>query len=805
VTFWLILFSSHSSQVILFSMEVPGAFSAAASKATNFWRLARQTPFDIVSQGQVKDLDCQRSLDHMLNNGVKMKMVDLRYESMGFTTWFPVRLFEPLTYGDEPPCAVIYCPSESASGVSGQEVLSIVKHLVPLGVAVLALSMSGSNRAILDTSTIAYAVKTLRTLAPVNFERIALWGRSAGAVTMLRCAASDPTIAALICDGAYTDLLEVLDPPEWLFSLRDITFGTLIDSPIALEQKDSPPEVASRCFVPALFIHGTDDEVVPINQAETLRKAYAGEKQFLLAQGGTHDSHRALPTLARALLFLVRAFRKEGHDASTQELIRLASTAHLADPSSLAPPDVEIRSLFQSDDPATRREGLLLAALAACPCHRGVRFEKVDLSLQEAETSEFLTTRTAGTVVLPELSSEIVAAFAIDSHIGKGRCGAVVFAGISPHLLTLSSVHICQQIQSSEGPSAERETIAIDDSVDRRGCLGGLQTRVDDLVTKLASFVPSSSPLRIKFEASCVEGYGNSAQAAVLVRLTVDSMTVEAILPSRDCSADALYGDLNNRVSFWRTICGGRLATGRDQHELLLSSAGAHLHLQYDGTATLVDKQHLSNARPLPRSSSPGLPQASCESFAPTAPHTLIAVAPPTLPESQAVNIEVADPVSTESSGCTDEIDESASGYIDSKFEPALAASNSSTGLSLSRDGRGGSYGTMLTKSSLVTRHAGSCSLTFSDSSACDSTLQERSRGGTSVDVESKTSEQNDIEQHTSLNKNLDILCRNTVNVDDMMFSIEPDSAGCSYTWPQAQESDRMAHQTLTLPAPGYF
>ena len=107
---------------------------------------------------------------------------------------------------------------------------------------------------------------------------------------------------------------------------------------------------------------------------------------MLFAPGGTHDSRRPLAIVARALLFLVRAFRKEGNADLTAELAHLASAARLAEPDAPRPPapasDGEIRSFLQSRSPTQRRQGLLLAALASCPSHREANFVKVKLQVK---------------------------------------------------------------------------------------------------------------------------------------------------------------------------------------------------------------------------------------------------------------------------------------------------------------------------------------------------------------------------------------------------------------------------------------
>ena len=58
-----------------------------------------------------------------------------------------------------------------------------------------------------EQKDLAAVVRYLRDPAsPVRAERIALWGRSMGAVTALFYAHSDPSIASLVLDSAYADL-----------------------------------------------------------------------------------------------------------------------------------------------------------------------------------------------------------------------------------------------------------------------------------------------------------------------------------------------------------------------------------------------------------------------------------------------------------------------------------------------------------------------------------------------------------------------------------------------------------------------
>ena len=116
----------------------------------------------------------------------------------------------------------------------------------------------------------------LDTLSPLipDSPRFAVWGRSMGAATALRAAATDPRIKTLILEAPYDDLrtavANVLRRLRVPGSLAPLVLararwlaGVSLDRPRSLD-------LAPQIHVPTLIIHGTRDTLVPLPLAQNL-------------------------------------------------------------------------------------------------------------------------------------------------------------------------------------------------------------------------------------------------------------------------------------------------------------------------------------------------------------------------------------------------------------------------------------------------------------------------------------------------------------------------------------------------------
>ena len=122
----------------------------------------------------------------------------------------------------------------------------------------------------------------------------AAWGRSMGASTALRAAASDPRIAALVLEAPYHDLhpavaavlrrLRIPFPRSFarliLLRARSLA-GIPLDAP-------RPIDLAPEVHRPVLILHGSEDPIAPIADARTLAAAFPRPAEILEVPGAGH-------------------------------------------------------------------------------------------------------------------------------------------------------------------------------------------------------------------------------------------------------------------------------------------------------------------------------------------------------------------------------------------------------------------------------------------------------------------------------------------------------------------------------------
>jgi competence protein ComEC len=124
----------------------------------------------------------------------------------------------------------------------------------------------------------------------------AAWGRSMGASTALKAAATDPRIAALILEAPYRSL-----HPAVAAVLRRLriplsrVFATLIlrrARSLAGIPLDTPQpiELAPQVKVPVLILHGQEDLIAPILDAQSLAEAFPRPAEVLEVPGAGHSN-----------------------------------------------------------------------------------------------------------------------------------------------------------------------------------------------------------------------------------------------------------------------------------------------------------------------------------------------------------------------------------------------------------------------------------------------------------------------------------------------------------------------------------
>jgi pimeloyl-ACP methyl ester carboxylesterase len=233
--------------------------------------------------------------------------------------------FGPATLTKGTPCnVVIYCHGNAGCRLDATD---IVPLLLPHNICVVALDFIGSGLSSGEFVTLGWneqkdlaaVVAYLRDpeRAPFTVAKIALWGRSMGAVTSLMCLRADPSIAAAVLDSPYSDLpllcrqlvshVITVKLPGFAVStgLRIVRSSAKSRAGVDIMEL-TPIKFVGECHVPALFCHGENDDFVKPMHSRALHDAYGGEKSIHIV-AGDHNSPRPDDFQETALLFLCNA------------------------------------------------------------------------------------------------------------------------------------------------------------------------------------------------------------------------------------------------------------------------------------------------------------------------------------------------------------------------------------------------------------------------------------------------------------------------------------------------------------------
>jgi len=326
---------------------------------------------------------------------------------------------------------VIYLPGDYGIGVPADEAemeaFAVACHVVPMRAAFSWIEPRASKSCLLGytEADVRRTIDIFRTRK--GYGMIALWGRGLGADLAMRLAADvNLSIAALILEGSPAgDLMSAMDLPDWLTSpiygiqnlVQSVPSGPCSSSPPvapstlgprpALARAKSPAatsprrvsfgeekvasaapkepleplmQVAERCFMPAVFIHGDRDKVVQSEQIKKLRGAYAGGAQMFLLEDCDHHSILPPKILAQASLVLARSLMRDlDVDLNVKDVIaeieRMANKKSDIVPLSFT--DDEFDQILGEDQPPAKRiEGFFLATQAALSAFRATYMQQ---------------------------------------------------------------------------------------------------------------------------------------------------------------------------------------------------------------------------------------------------------------------------------------------------------------------------------------------------------------------------------------------------------------------------------------------
>eukprot|EP00262_Sarcandra_glabra_P007129 TRINITY_DN19716_c0_g1_i1.p1 TRINITY_DN19716_c0_g1~~TRINITY_DN19716_c0_g1_i1.p1 ORF type:complete len:582 (-),score=83.89 TRINITY_DN19716_c0_g1_i1:490-2235(-) len=201
------------------------------------------------------------------------------------------------------PC-VIYCHGNSGCRADASEAAII---LLPSYITVFTLDFSGSGLSEGEHVTLGWNEKD-DLKAVVNYLRadgnvscIGLWGRSMGAVTSLMYGVEDPSIAGMVLDSPFSNLVDLMMElvDTYKFRLPKFTVKFAIQYMRKAIQKKAKfdimelntIEVAKCCFVPVLLGHAIDDDFIRPHHSDRIYDSYVGDKNIIKFDGD-HNSPR---------------------------------------------------------------------------------------------------------------------------------------------------------------------------------------------------------------------------------------------------------------------------------------------------------------------------------------------------------------------------------------------------------------------------------------------------------------------------------------------------------------------------------
>ncbi|XP_019180811.1 PREDICTED: uncharacterized protein LOC109175893 isoform X2 [Ipomoea nil] len=201
------------------------------------------------------------------------------------------------------PC-VIYCHGNSGSRADASEAAII---LLPSNITVFALDFSGSGLSGGEHVTLGWNEKDdLKSVVEYlrrdgNISSIGLWGRSMGAVTSLLYGARDPSIAGIVLDSPFSNLVDLMMEvagtnkirlPKFTlkFAIQFMRRSVLKKAKFDIMELDTI-KVARCCFVPLLLGHAVDDDFIQPHHSDRIFDAYMGEKNIIKFEGD-HNSQR---------------------------------------------------------------------------------------------------------------------------------------------------------------------------------------------------------------------------------------------------------------------------------------------------------------------------------------------------------------------------------------------------------------------------------------------------------------------------------------------------------------------------------
>lgn len=187
----------------------------------------------------------------------------------------------PHSSSDAP--AVLYLHG-NAGNISSNRNISAIRALHRAGFAILAIDYRGYGRSTLalPNESAFYADSQVAwdrmlALAPRAKKRL-IYGHSLGGAVAIDLALTAAHLDALVVEGTYTSFTDVVQTTR---------YGWLPLS-LILTQKYASDEKIKNIRVPKLFIHGSSDEIIPVEMGKHLYAISLEPKSLLIVPDGRH-------------------------------------------------------------------------------------------------------------------------------------------------------------------------------------------------------------------------------------------------------------------------------------------------------------------------------------------------------------------------------------------------------------------------------------------------------------------------------------------------------------------------------------
>lgn len=205
----------------------------------------------------------------------------------------------------------------------------LLHYIVPYGLSLFAFDFSGSGMS--DGEYISLGVNEKHDvetvvdylIATCCVTSIVLWGHSMGAATALMYAGlckRRPEVKALVLDSPFASFdklaqsmvaempIPMAVPRKLILTVGVRAVRKVVRERADFDVVDIDPFSAQRKIdyeLPALFLHGTADAVVPLQHGQLLHKNYpCKKKELIVMQGFEHDTPRPEWVMDRAHVFL---------------------------------------------------------------------------------------------------------------------------------------------------------------------------------------------------------------------------------------------------------------------------------------------------------------------------------------------------------------------------------------------------------------------------------------------------------------------------------------------------------------------